>query len=262
LEGTPVTIHNDPLLRLRAAQDPATPVDVLLDLATTVDDNTAIAARAAANPALTAVDLEFLYITSASSAAHYGIAVNPNSPSCLLDRLVEHPREWVRILLAQRGHALRWLAHDPSASVRVWVARGTDLALGEVLVDDSDTEVRRALAANRSAAPTLLVTLAGDSESRVRAAVADHPFLTAEMALQLAEDRSHDVLARLAGNPAAAGVLPRLARRRQSVTTRYAVAGNPACPPALRSRLALRDPSRSVRQLASWYVCAELSTRG
>lgn len=149
----------------RLASNPATPVDVLLELARHDD----ISIRRA-------------------------VCSNPTSPLSVLSVLAEDEKWNVRWCVPLQPNVskalLIILAGDESADVRRSVAQ-SEAPPPELLLklcDDSQHYVRMALARNMSTPVEGLIKLAADSNKDVRRLVAPHPALPLEQQLQLTGD--------------------------------------------------------------------------
>jgi len=180
-------------------------------------------------------------------------ACNPATPTKLLLALARDKSERVRQELAYNSGAplevLAILTKDKNWYVRREVARYAKVPqVLAILAEDSDANVRQALAWNPNVPTDLLCRLAEDNSAMVRAAAAWHPRIPLKVLLQLAQDKHEDVRAKAASNKKLpTEVLKRLAWDDSSYV-RYFVLLNENLPEELLQQLATdKDPEVRVR---------------
>jgi predicted DNA-binding WGR domain protein len=213
--------------RAGLAVNPATPVEVLKDLA--LDD---------------------------ASEVRRGVAINPVTPDEILVLLAKDKNHGVRHNVAHhpatpvevRTQVQIGLAKDKDIDERCYIAQSSDSpVILAILAKDEVQQVRRDVAKNPAAPIEVLTALAKDKETLVRWAVAENPASPVEVLTALSKHKSEFVRQGVATNPTVpADVLSSLATD-EVKDVRCAVANNPATPAIVLSLLA-QDQSKEVRR--------------
>ncbi len=234
------------------------PISILQVLATNTDAR--VRTNVAKNPSTSVETLCFMYEKESDLGVIGTIALNPNTPIEILEKIFVnhvnlHPE----------------LAQNPSASSELLIklAQGKGLHIrnlvslhpatpAEVLfhiVSRTNSIGRAYIAQNPKAPIQLLSQLAEDESYGVRAAVAQNPNTTTQSLSQLAEDEHEKVRQYVAKNMLTPiSTLEKLATD-SIVEIRQAVAKNPSTPTALLAILA-QDAKVEVR----WYVAIHTNT--
>ena len=187
-------------------------------------------------------------------------AANGDVTTDAFDQLASDPAPHVRDRLAQSkaplpGFVLDRLAGDPSDAVREHIAMrkpdrrgrgGCPTRLLRRLATDTDTTVRRAVAASPATPVDVLAELASDPQPEVRAKTAANHNTTPEVLERLAEDRLQWVRGWAAANPRTPlKVLTAMAVDR-AYAIRSMIATIPGIPEPVLVELA-KDPRTEVR---------------
>jgi Leucine rich repeat variant len=179
------------------AQNPATPLSILYDLAEESDE---VGSAALKNPKLMTPEAQAWLVETSlhlQTARDHGtspavlaalaaddsvevrrlVAENPNSPPAALLRLAGDGRDRVLLAITRNpkvrpevlGNILADLAGDESTAVREAVAKnhGTPARVLSFLAHDASLEVRSDVAANPSTSPATLTLLFGDKDESV-----------------------------------------------------------------------------------------------
>lgn len=237
------------------AKNPATPADILADLAHRDEGFTSHIATQNASFALE--ELEVVGVLG-GMMARWGAVLHPRAPRWLIEQAGSDPAWPIRQAAAHSAlispKTLLALATDPDSAVRSAASGNLNLpheVLHRLATSDPDEGVRAAAAANPAVPEVTLLALANADAQWVRAAVAKSLNMTPLVAGLLVDDPEGWVQEKLAANPSCPPeVLKLLARRERGWKVRHAVAANPATPPEVRHRLATRDRSRDVRNRA------------
>ncbi|MBT2498610.1 hypothetical protein J7E25_05840 [Agromyces sp. ISL-38] len=189
----------DPSVRTAAAKSAAAEVSVLVSLAH--DDDTRVRANAASNPALPSRVLAELL---ADDSLFVRMAASEN-PATLAEDIqrAEETRKSSSATTERSLAELHEMAASTRAEIRIRVAyepRTPPDILKFLAGDRRSANVRRAVAANPNTAPEILRSLADDTDDEVRHAVAFNEATPAGLLLELA-DRSVDLAILVALNP-------------------------------------------------------------
>jgi HEAT repeat protein len=195
-----------PILAALAA-NPATPVDILYDLAEESDE---VGAKALKNPKLSTVEAQARLV---QTAMHLQTARDDHTAPPVLSELADDSSVGVRRLVAENPNspapAILKLAGDGRDSVRLAVTRNPKVrpeVLRNVLSDlagDDDTKVREAVARNHATPARVLAFLAHDGNLDVRGDVASNPSTSPATLSMLFGDKDEDVIEKVGSNPSA-----------------------------------------------------------
>ena len=193
-----------PILAALAA-NPATPIDILYDLAEESDE---VGATALENPKLMTGEARARLV---ETSIHLQTARDHQTSPLVLSELAADSSVGVRRLVAENPNspqlALLKLAADGRDSVRLAVTRNPNVnaaVLSSVLSDlagDDNTTVREAVARNHATPGRVLAFLARDGNIDVRGNVAGNPSTPPATLSMLFADKEEIIIERIGSNP-------------------------------------------------------------
>ena len=225
------------------ATNPATPIDILYDLAEESDE---VGATALKNPKLRTGEARARLV---ETSMHMQTARDHHTSPRVLAELATDSSVGVRRLVAENPNsppmAIVKLAGDGRDSVRLAVTRNPNVSaavLSSVLSDlagDDSTTVRQAVARDRATPGRVLAFLSRDGNIDVRGDVASNPSTPAATLSMLFGDKDEDIIEKIGFNPSTPSDL-RAAAKAEVIRYRAAPlnagAGEKIGPPAPSSR--------------------------
>lgn len=165
--------------RIAIAEDPATPADVLAELA--VDTPEEVRTKVAANPS-TPVETLVGLAEDESARVCCRVAANPSTPHTSLVDLCTHDDQFVRAEVADNpsspASALRSLSRDSQPIIRMKVAQNPSVPPNVLvaLCHDDDENVREVVVSHvKSIPPDVLAEMASYETYSLCCAIARHP---------------------------------------------------------------------------------------
>jgi hypothetical protein len=234
------TVFIDKNLRMKIAENPNAPVEILTRLSG--DEDSGVRIAVAENPK-TPVETLTRLSGDEDSGVRIAVAENPKTPTETLTRLSGDEDFAVRMAVAENPktptETLTRLSGDEDFAVRMAVAQNpnTPVEILTRLSGDEDSGVRRAVAENPDTPVETLITLSGDEDSGVRIVVAENPNAPVEILITLSGDEYFGVRRAVARNPKTpVETLTRLSKD-ENLYVRIAVAENLKTPVETLTRL-------------------------
>ena len=174
-----LSIDPEPLVRMRVAQNPNTPISIILTMVN--DSDWRVLLKLSERDDLTPETLRAIASNSSTNSSSLcNILAKPNIPSDIIEKCAESKDESIIIVLAKCNRT-------PIAKLEGWASHESE-------------EVRTLIASNPSTPITALLTLADDKELSVRLALAGSCSYD-DVFKKLANDKEEDVLFALVNNP-------------------------------------------------------------